>query len=77
MGFQYLKSLSQVFQVRSPTRAVNQDVVEEYQYKLSQVWSEDKVHHYLECRWCIAQAKGHDEIFVMPIVSPKCCLLSI
>jgi hypothetical protein len=42
-----------------PSAAINEDVVEEYQDKISKVGLEDFIHETLEGRWGIAKSKRH------------------
>ena len=48
----------------------DEDVVNVHPYKDPQVVSQDIIHDALERRWCIAEAKGHNN----PVEGAKLCV---
>ena len=56
---------------------VDKDVIKKHQHISVQTVPQDRVHDPLERYWCIAQAKGHHEIFVSPISTHEGYLLNI
>jgi hypothetical protein len=51
--------------------AIDEDVIEEYEHKFSQVFGKYCVHEFLECGRSVTQAKRHDTIFIMPQMGGK------
>ena len=64
-------------QVTVPILRIHKDVVEEDQHKMPLVWLEDSVHQALKCGRDIGQAKGHDQEFIIPLVSAKGGLMDV
>nr|GEV02386.1 ubiquitin hydrolase [Tanacetum cinerariifolium] len=56
---------------------VDQNVIDEDNYKLVQIRFTHLVHKVNEHSWCISQTKRHDLEFIVTISSPKCSLRNV
>src|SRR5436853_914133 len=56
------------------TLAVYQDIVKVYDYTHIDHIPEYIIHHILECSGSVGQAERHDQILIMTISRPECCL---
>lgn len=54
-----------------PSFIINEDIIEEHRYKLTEERAKDMIHKALESGGCITQAKGNDQEFVMAFMSSK------
>ena len=52
----------------------DQNVIDEYHYKLIHLFHENLVHHIHEVGRGIGESKGHDGELILPIPSDKGCL---
>lgn len=68
---------AQVVEVALPSRAVDQDVIEEDENKATKYGFEDSVHESLEGGRCVRYTKRHDSELIMTFVSSKSCILNI
>ena len=60
-----------MLQVLLPSAAVDNNIIKEDQYKISQITMEDVVHARLESCWGIGQSKGHYQKLKIPIVTSE------
>ena len=63
-----------MLQVLLPSADVDNNIIKEDQYKISQMTMEDVVHLRLESFWGIGQSKGHHQKLKIPIVTYERCL---
>ena len=71
---QGLQCYSQVLYMFIRISGINQDIINEDNYKLVQVGLEDFVHQCHECCRCISQPKRHYTELIVPVPRPECCL---
>ena len=57
--------------------AIDQNILEEDDNELSEIWSEKRVHGDLEQRGRIAQSKQHYFKLVMAVMCPECGLIYV
>ena len=54
-----------------PGATIDENVIEEDQDKLSEIWFEDVIHKTLESRRGIAETKWHDQELIMAFMSSE------
>ncbi|KAJ0734712.1 hypothetical protein HanPI659440_Chr11g0423371 [Helianthus annuus] len=59
------------------TLGIDQDVVDENNNKLIQVWFTHSVHEIHENRRCVCQPERHNQKLVVSVMSPECCLRDV
>ncbi len=71
MLVEYSQDRTKVVYVIVQGLAVDQDVVEENQYKTTKEWPEYIVHKTLEGRRSVGETKWHNEEFIVALVRAK------
>jgi len=67
-----MKNALQMMKMIRKGPTIDQYVIKENCYKFLQEGTEQGVHGRLKGRGCVAQAEGHDPIFVVTVMGVKC-----
>jgi hypothetical protein len=54
-----------------PSFTINENIIKEDQYKMTEEGVEDMIHEALESGGCITQAEGNDQELIMAFMSMK------
>lgn len=60
-----------MLQIIIPSLAIDQDIIEENEHRLPQLFVKNLIHECLKCQRCIIEVERHNEELVMPFVSAE------